>query len=163
MTLLKVHIRTAFWSDAFSIASVLFEAFVEYRSSYTPEAFEATAPSSNAIQKRMQEGPLWVAVREGAILGTVAAISSGGDLYIRGMAVLPSARGRQSVNCCLNTSGSMHSHTATSASRSARLHSWIVPSNCMRVADCGESRRVLMSCLERHFLRWKRCCIEQAP
>ncbi len=42
----------------------------------------------------MQEGPLWVAVREGAILGTVAAISRGGDLYIRGMAVLPSARGQ---------------------------------------------------------------------
>jgi len=41
----------------------------------------------------MQEGPVWVALGEGTMLGTVAAVTKGDSLYIRGMAVLPTARG----------------------------------------------------------------------
>jgi N-acetylglutamate synthase-like GNAT family acetyltransferase len=41
----------------------------------------------------MQEGPVWVALRNGQIWGTVAIVVKAKSAYIRGMAVLPSARG----------------------------------------------------------------------
>lgn len=69
------------------------EAFIEYRSSYTDEAFAATTPESDQLAQRMAEGPMWVAVVDGVLVGTVSALSLGDELYIRGMAVLPQARG----------------------------------------------------------------------
>jgi GNAT superfamily N-acetyltransferase len=42
----------------------------------------------------MGEGPVWVAVRDGAVVGTVSVVPRGESLYLRGMAVLPAARGR---------------------------------------------------------------------
>ena len=41
----------------------------------------------------MNEGPAWVAVQDGRIVGTVAAVPRGEELYVRSMAVLPVARG----------------------------------------------------------------------
>jgi GNAT superfamily N-acetyltransferase len=43
----------------------------------------------------MEEGPVWIAEHDGAIVGTVAVVPRGEDLYIRGMAVVPSARGHR--------------------------------------------------------------------
>ncbi len=43
----------------------------------------------------MGEGPVWVAVRNDAIVGTASAVPQGEALYIRGMAVLPAARGHK--------------------------------------------------------------------
>jgi GNAT superfamily N-acetyltransferase len=43
----------------------------------------------------MNEGPLWVAALADTIVGTVSALSKGDALYIRGMAVLPVARGQK--------------------------------------------------------------------
>jgi GNAT superfamily N-acetyltransferase len=43
----------------------------------------------------MKEGPVWTAVQTGTIVGTAAAVPRGEDLYIRGMAILPSARGQR--------------------------------------------------------------------
>jgi GNAT superfamily N-acetyltransferase len=90
---LDIQIRMASPADAPSIASVLYESFIEYKALYTDEAFAATAPASEQIQNRMSEGPIWVAVRDDAIVGTMSAVSRSGSLYIRGMAVIPSARG----------------------------------------------------------------------
>ena len=90
----SIRIRIAAPADARTIASVLHESFIQYKGSYTPEAFVATAPPSDQIQNRMKEGPVWVATRDGLIVGTVSAVSKGDALYIRGMAVLPAARGR---------------------------------------------------------------------
>jgi GNAT superfamily N-acetyltransferase len=45
------------------------------------------------VLARMQEGPVWVALGEGVMLGTGAAVVKSESIYIRGMAVLPSARG----------------------------------------------------------------------
>jgi GNAT superfamily N-acetyltransferase len=42
---------------------------------------------------RIDEGPVWVALRDGAIVGTVSALPKGEALYVRSMAVLPTARG----------------------------------------------------------------------
>ena len=88
-----IEIRTAVPEDARPIAAVLLEAFLEYRPSYTEGGFSATTPASDQIKHRMQEGPVWVADCGGVIVGTASAVRKGDSLYIRGMAVLPRARG----------------------------------------------------------------------
>jgi putative acetyltransferase len=94
----SIQIRAAGPDDALSVASVLDESFAEYKSFYTHEAFAATTPTAEQIMCRLREGPAWVALRDGAVVGTVAAVDRGVDkgeaLYIRGMAVLPTARGQ---------------------------------------------------------------------
>jgi ribosomal protein S18 acetylase RimI-like enzyme len=90
-----IQIREATPGDASAIEAVLREAFVEYRASYTAEAFAATTPSGERIRSRMEEGPVWVAVLGGVIVGTVSVVARGESLYVRGMAVLPAARGRR--------------------------------------------------------------------
>ena len=89
----SIRIRIALPEDAASIATVLHQSFVEYESSYTPEGFAATTPTSDQILRRMMEGPVWVAVDDDLILGTVSVAPEGESLYIRGMAILPAARG----------------------------------------------------------------------
>ncbi|MDQ3820445.1 MAG: GNAT family N-acetyltransferase [Acidobacteriota bacterium] len=91
----RVQIRMAVSEDAPRIASVLRDSFIEYEDSYTTGGFAATTPASEEVLKRMEEGPAWVALIDGSIAGTVAAVDRGEDLYVRGMAVLPSARGQQ--------------------------------------------------------------------
>ncbi len=90
-----LQIRTARADDAQSIASVLYESFVEYKSSYTPEGFAATTPTADQIQSRIIEGPVWFVLSGEAIVGTVAVVRQTESLYIRGMAVLPDARGQK--------------------------------------------------------------------
>ena len=89
----SVQIRLATLNDLPLVAALLHESFVEYRSSYTDGGFAATTPSSEQLLQRMNEGPIWVATKDGALLGTVSAVARGDDLYVRGMAVLPRARG----------------------------------------------------------------------
>jgi GNAT superfamily N-acetyltransferase len=90
----RIDIRAALAEDAPAIAVVLYEAFASLRPSYTPEGFAATTPRSEQIAKRMREGPVWVALQDDAVLGTVSAVPRGEALYVRGMAVLPAARGQ---------------------------------------------------------------------
>src|SRR5438132_437459 len=90
----RVEIRMAIPNDAPSIASVLYDSFIEYKSAYTEEAFAATTPTSDRIESRMNEGPVWLALRDGVIVGTVSAVPRGDALYVRSMAVLPTARGQ---------------------------------------------------------------------
>ncbi|HEX8141352.1 MAG TPA: GNAT family N-acetyltransferase [Pyrinomonadaceae bacterium] len=93
---MSIQIRTAAPDDAARIAFVLAESFVEHKSSYTPEAYAATVLDSQQVLSRLREGPVWVAVgREGEVVGTVSAVPKGSALYIRGMAVLPEARGHR--------------------------------------------------------------------
>ena len=86
-------VRLATADDAVAISSVLHEAFREYRPRYTDAGFAATALSPELVQARIAEGPVWVVIRDNTVVATAAAIVKGPDLYIRGMAVLPSARG----------------------------------------------------------------------
>lgn len=86
-------IRLAVPADLPEVAAVMQFSFAEYRSLYTEEAFLATTPNPDQLANRMEEGPLWVAEQGNSIVGTVAAVLRGSDLYIRGMAVLPAARG----------------------------------------------------------------------
>lgn len=89
-----VVIRIATSDDATSIAAVLLQSFIEYKAVYTAGGFAATTPDSEEIQRRMTEGPTWVAVRDSEIVGTVSVVPSGERLYVRSMAVIPSARGQ---------------------------------------------------------------------
>jgi GNAT superfamily N-acetyltransferase len=74
---------------------LLFGAFAEYESLYTPDGFAATAITTGQIARRMAEGPVWVAVSGETIVGTASVTPNGDSLYVRGMAVLPSARGQR--------------------------------------------------------------------
>lgn len=89
-----VIVRRALIDEAFAIASILRQAFTEFEPLYTPSAFAATTPTSDQIQARWDEGPVWVAVQHDTLVGTVAAVSKIAGLYIRSMAVLPSSRGQ---------------------------------------------------------------------
>src|SRR5262245_57809843 len=89
----KAQVRMALADDAFSIASLLARSFTEYESSYTPEAFAATISTPDRIRDRIDEGPVWVALRNGAVIGTLSAVARGEAFYLRGMAVDPTARG----------------------------------------------------------------------
>ena len=87
-------IRRANVDEAPMIASILQQAFVEYESLYTPAAYAATTPAFDQIQKRWEEGPVWVAVQRTNLVGTVAAVPKREGLYIRSMAVLSHVRGQ---------------------------------------------------------------------
>jgi ribosomal protein S18 acetylase RimI-like enzyme len=90
----RIPIRVAVTEDSQSIASVLYESFAEFEPAYTPEAFAATTPTLNQIRARWSEGPVWVAVSHGVVVGTVSAVVKQDSLYVRSMAVLPAARGQ---------------------------------------------------------------------
>jgi putative acetyltransferase len=91
----EIEIRPAKSAEACAIAAVLLESFTEYKARYTDEGFAATTPTAREVQARLKEGPVWVAVYQNEIVGTASAILKTGSLYIRGMAVLPIARGRR--------------------------------------------------------------------
>ena len=86
-------IRRATASDAPVIAFILREAFAEYEPLYTSQGYSATTPGPDAVRDRMSEGPVWVAVHGGQIVGTVSVVPEQIGLYVRGMAVLPAVRG----------------------------------------------------------------------
>ena len=92
---LNILIRNAVMDEAASIASVLYRAFAEFEPLYTPAAFAATAPTSDQIQKRWSDGPVWVMADGNQIVGTISAAPKPEGLYIRSMAVLPSHRSQK--------------------------------------------------------------------
>ncbi len=89
----QVEVRRAGPDDAAVVATVLHASFVEFKALYTEGGFAATALGAGQVLTRMQEGPVWMALREGAVLGTVAAVVKDESGYLSGMAVLPAARG----------------------------------------------------------------------
>jgi putative acetyltransferase len=89
----EIQIRMARAEDAPAIASVLERAFAEYAPLYTPEAYAATTPGIDELAARVRKGPVWLALQGEEAVGTVSALAKPEGLYIRSMAVLPSARG----------------------------------------------------------------------
>jgi N-acetylglutamate synthase-like GNAT family acetyltransferase len=88
-----LQIRRAHAEDAATISAVLYESFVEFKPLYTEGGFAATALQEHQVRARIEEGPVWIAVRADVVVGTVAAVITAKSVYIRGMAVVPSARG----------------------------------------------------------------------
>jgi putative acetyltransferase len=98
----EIEIRVATANDATSISRVLLEAFVEYESLYTQAGFAATTLDAEQIQHRLTEGPIWIALRDEVVVGTVSAVLRCESLYVRGMAVLPEARGHRAGKLLMN-------------------------------------------------------------
>ena len=89
----NIRARLANVDEAAQIAAILHQAFVEYEPLYTPAGYSATTPTADQIRQRWNEGPVWVAFHDDGMVGTIAAVPKDHRLYIRSMAILPSARG----------------------------------------------------------------------
>src|SRR5579884_3195539 len=79
--------------DAASILACLQAAFAPYRNQYTPDAFADTVPDLEGIDRRLRDMSLFIAISEGATIGTIAAAVNGEEGHLRGMAVLPAWEG----------------------------------------------------------------------
>ncbi len=88
-----IQIRRAAPEDAPAITGLLYEAFSEFKSNYTPEAFAIVTPLVEEIAGRFGKGAMWVAVLDEEIVGTVSFVPEPEWLYIRSMAVSPEAQG----------------------------------------------------------------------
>ncbi len=88
-----VAVRLASAADSAAIADVLFAAFSQFEREYTTEAFAVVTPPADEIATRFVEGPIWVAERDGVIVGTVSVTTEPEGLYIRSMAVHPDVQG----------------------------------------------------------------------
>jgi len=89
----EVQVRRATADDAASVASVLRQAFAEYEPLYTEQGYAATTPGAGEIATRMGQGPVWVAVYIEQIVGSGSVVPKPEGIYIRGVAVIPLARG----------------------------------------------------------------------
>lgn len=89
----EVQIRRATSHDARDIVGVMRCAFIQFKKYYTKDAYAATTPRYKKVLIRMSEAPVWVATSGSRMVGTVSAAHQNDELYIRGMAVLPSMRG----------------------------------------------------------------------
>ena len=88
-------IRRATASDVDGILECLRLAFEPYRDRYTPGGFKDTVLTAVAVQQRLVEMSLFVAVTErGQVRGTIGySVTAGGAGHIRGMAVHPTEQG----------------------------------------------------------------------
>lgn len=89
----ETKIRRVEREDSAVVAKILYDSFAEFEVLYTHDGFAATTLTAERVLARMEEGPVWLALREAEALGTVAAVVKEDSVYIRGMAVHPAARG----------------------------------------------------------------------
>src|SRR5262249_47188633 len=89
---MPARVRLADEHDAAAVSAVLAAAFDEFRILYSAGGYGATAIDASGGLARMGEGPVWIAEADGTVGGTVAAVIRAEGLYVRGMAVAPSAR-----------------------------------------------------------------------
>jgi nitroimidazol reductase NimA-like FMN-containing flavoprotein (pyridoxamine 5'-phosphate oxidase superfamily)/GNAT superfamily N-acetyltransferase len=127
----EIDIRLAIPDDASAVSGVLEKAFIEYRELYSPEGFAATVITADKVTERMVGGPMWIALYNDEIVGTVAAVSNGEALHVRGMGIVPVARGKRIGELLLNqveAFAATHSHlrmtlhTTPFLSRAIRLY-----------------------------------------
>lgn len=83
-------VRRARGDDSQGILDCLRQAFAPYQRSYTPDAFADAVLTLEALQTRMSEMQLLVAVDAyNRVIGTIAYRASNGQGHLRGMAVRP--------------------------------------------------------------------------
>jgi N-acetylglutamate synthase-like GNAT family acetyltransferase len=90
----EVTVRRASANDAQAIAALLADSFAEYQALYTPEGFAATVISSLQVAKRINERPVWVAISENVVVGTISVVRKEDSLYVRSLALHPAVRAR---------------------------------------------------------------------
>ena len=89
-----IMIRLAKAEDGATIASLLHDSFLEYKSLYTEKAFVATTLAISKIQQRIDDRTIWVAWLDNVISGTISLLPVDRGLYIKSVAVAPAARGK---------------------------------------------------------------------
>jgi GNAT superfamily N-acetyltransferase len=94
VSLPEIQIRRAVADEAEVVSRLIREAFGPFESEYTPGAFEFTTPDAATIYERFAEGPIWLAIDNGVLVGTVSGLPEPDRFYIRSMAVKPTAQGR---------------------------------------------------------------------
>jgi len=91
----QIEIRLAKPGDEHSVERLIKEAFEPFREQYTPGGFADTTASADVIRERIENAKIWIAFAGEEPVGTVTALpDEGGGVYIRSMAVKPSAQGR---------------------------------------------------------------------
>ena len=90
----EIEYRRATPRDSQGISDLLLEAFGEFKSEYTPGAFDYTTPGVEIVCGRFEEGPIWVAIDGDVMAGTVSGLPEPDRFYIRSMAVKPGMQGR---------------------------------------------------------------------
>ena len=86
-----IVVRYARDTDASGLLGCLRDAFEPYRRDYSEAGFHDTILDAGMLRARMTQMSVFVAARDGAIVGTVATTVLGdGEGHIRGMAVAPS-------------------------------------------------------------------------
>lgn len=88
----NVDIRLATLVDSDAVARLILEAFRPFESRYTAGAFEFTTPAVDTVRERFVEGPIWVAIADDEIVGTVSGLPEPDRFYIRSMAIKPTAQ-----------------------------------------------------------------------
>ena len=145
-------------NEAFAIASIMARSFAEYESSYTPEAFAATISTPDRIRDRINEGPVWVALRNDAVVGTLSAVARGKALYLRGMAVDPTARGDGIGRRLLDRA---EEYAIRNGFERLFLSTTPFLKSAIRLYESYgfvAATRSLMICSGRHSSRWPRTC-----
>jgi len=90
----SLAIRRARSSDAENISPCLESAFADFRSFYTPRAFQDTVATPAMLRDRMRHMAVYVAVtRNAEVVGTIALGIQGEEGHLRGMAVCPACQG----------------------------------------------------------------------
>ncbi len=89
----NIVIREAILEDAPVITQILSAAFKEFKTNYTPGAFAATVVSTEKARERINKGVVWIASLKNNPIGTVSGQILNHTFYIKGMGVLPEARG----------------------------------------------------------------------
>jgi GNAT superfamily N-acetyltransferase len=88
-----IVVRHAREGDASGILACLQAAFEPYRREYSEAGFHDTVLDADTLRARMAQMPVFVAARDGAIVGTIAAnVLEDREGHIRGMAVAPSCQ-----------------------------------------------------------------------
>jgi N-acetylglutamate synthase-like GNAT family acetyltransferase len=90
-----IEYRLAQKVDIERISQLLQKAFEPYKSFYTPAAFKATTLSGFEIEKRFDDGPVWVAFYNKEIIGTLSGLLDGEKILLRSMAVDPVFQGQK--------------------------------------------------------------------
>lgn len=90
---MQFEVRRATVEDLEGVVACLQLAFEPYREAYTPGGFADTVLTGEAFLKRLETMVVLVASGEGRIVGTIGYAVTGGEGHLRGMAVLPEARG----------------------------------------------------------------------
>jgi GNAT superfamily N-acetyltransferase len=150
-----VPIRRANTVDAEAVAHLLLDSFRAVERFYTRAGYAATTPDASAVRERLKEGPAWVAEESGFAVGTVSAVLRDLDLYIRSMAVMPTARGHQLGHHLFAEALNLAVEQRRDGSTSARRRSCTRRSGSTNPSDSGAPASHLTISSGHRSLRWR--------